>query len=280
MPEIPTPLPPWVGAATSILDPVAQMVTNIGNRRFTEKMYNRQRQDALSDWQMQNEYNSPKAQMQRYSEAGLNPNLIYGQMSNSPTVRSSDYKQYNAQAPQFGNVTGKFMDLKIQNQQLDNLVKQNELIQAQANKTNVEARSKEWQLDYNQEVRGYRVQSESIKPQVLNVSVQEAMNRLGLQGQQFQVNELNMKKLIAETARIVAEKNRINLDTVRLNSTIRAINLDNILRETEIKMRQSGASFKDGIIQRNIAPVVKKVIQMTGGSKVEEFKHSFFPYAK
>jgi len=32
-------------------------------------------------WHMQNLYNSPKAQMQRFEQAGLNPNLIYGQGS-------------------------------------------------------------------------------------------------------------------------------------------------------------------------------------------------------
>lgn len=30
-------------------------------------------------WNMQNEYNTPSAQMERYKAAGLNPNLIYGQ---------------------------------------------------------------------------------------------------------------------------------------------------------------------------------------------------------
>lgn len=34
-------------------------------------------------WNMQNEYNTPAAQMQRYQQAGLNPNLIYGSGSGS-----------------------------------------------------------------------------------------------------------------------------------------------------------------------------------------------------
>lgn len=33
----------------------------------------------LQMWHMQNLYNQPKAQMQRFAQAGLNPNLIYGQ---------------------------------------------------------------------------------------------------------------------------------------------------------------------------------------------------------
>lgn len=32
----------------------------------------------VANWNMENEYNSPKAQYQRYTDAGLNPNLIYG----------------------------------------------------------------------------------------------------------------------------------------------------------------------------------------------------------
>lgn len=34
---------------------------------------------ALQMWNMENEYNSPSSQMQRYQQAGLNPNLIYQQ---------------------------------------------------------------------------------------------------------------------------------------------------------------------------------------------------------
>lgn len=35
-------------------------------------------------WHAANEYNSPQNQMARFKAAGLNPNLIYGQMSNVP----------------------------------------------------------------------------------------------------------------------------------------------------------------------------------------------------
>lgn len=35
----------------------------------------------LDMWNLTNEYNSPAAQMQRYQDAGLNPNLIYGQQN-------------------------------------------------------------------------------------------------------------------------------------------------------------------------------------------------------
>lgn len=59
--------------------------------RFQREQYDRQRQDSLSDWHMQNAYNDPAAQMQRLRDAGLNPNLMYGQgtVGNAETPRQS-----------------------------------------------------------------------------------------------------------------------------------------------------------------------------------------------
>lgn len=43
-------------------------------------------QRAIEAWHMENDYNSPKAQMERYQEAGLNPNLIYSQSNESGSI--------------------------------------------------------------------------------------------------------------------------------------------------------------------------------------------------
>lgn len=50
----------------------------------------------LELWNMNNEYNTPEAQMERYKEAGLNPNLIYGSGSASAGNSSSPAKGYDA----------------------------------------------------------------------------------------------------------------------------------------------------------------------------------------
>ena len=52
------------------------------------EQWHRERQAALEDWNRENAYNSPAAQMQRYREAGLNPNLIYGQSDTSGGMAS------------------------------------------------------------------------------------------------------------------------------------------------------------------------------------------------
>lgn len=48
---------------------------------FNKKLQQQQNEYNLNMWNLQNEYNSPAAQMRRYEEAGLNPALMYGQVT-------------------------------------------------------------------------------------------------------------------------------------------------------------------------------------------------------
>lgn len=79
------------------------------NREQSELEYQRN----LEKWNLENAYNSPSAQMQRYIDAGLNPNLIYGSGSASagnaqtaPQFTAAKYsaprfERANVNAPQF-----------------------------------------------------------------------------------------------------------------------------------------------------------------------------------
>lgn len=53
--------------------------TNAANAALAQQQQNWN----IDLWNMQNDYNTPAAQMQRYKDAGLNPNLIYGSGSGS-----------------------------------------------------------------------------------------------------------------------------------------------------------------------------------------------------
>lgn len=69
----------------------AQQQENQENREYNLMLARTQNQWNLEQWQRENDYNSPTAQMARFRAAGLNPNLAYGQMSNgasSPTLTS------------------------------------------------------------------------------------------------------------------------------------------------------------------------------------------------
>jgi len=66
--------------------------------QFSREMYERQQRDNLHNWNLQNTYNSPQAQMQRFMDAGLNPHLIYGQGNSGP---AGQHDTPNPQTPQF-----------------------------------------------------------------------------------------------------------------------------------------------------------------------------------
>lgn len=65
-------IPTLIGGGLSAL---SQYITNQQNYKRQLDMYYENR-----------EYNSPKSQMERYREAGLNPNLIYGQSNTSQAM--------------------------------------------------------------------------------------------------------------------------------------------------------------------------------------------------
>lgn len=65
-----------IGSAVSGLFGLAGSAMNYS---FQNKLQDKQNQFNLDMWNLQNEYNSPQAQMKRFEEAGLNPALMYSQ---------------------------------------------------------------------------------------------------------------------------------------------------------------------------------------------------------
>lgn len=91
-------------------------------------MYDIQKKDNIDFWNMNNSYNSPQAQMARLQEAGLNPNLVYGNgatatSSSAPNVPNA--MAYKPSAPQFDlpQIFDQYFDIKSKQQNLDNMKK-------------------------------------------------------------------------------------------------------------------------------------------------------------
>lgn len=105
---------------------------NQSNSQMQELQYRRQ----LEMWNRQNAYNSPKSQMTRLKEAGLNPNLVYGSGSvvgntsgGIPQYQAPSLK-YDFRMPDPGSNLGQYQDMQIKNAQINNLAKQGQLIDA------------------------------------------------------------------------------------------------------------------------------------------------------
>lgn len=92
---------------------------NKQNIAFAREQYSRQREDALADWHMQNQYNSPLAQMERLKEAGLNPHLVYGSGADATTKnmpRGATSHMPNLRAPEFD--LGSVVNMALGTQQI------------------------------------------------------------------------------------------------------------------------------------------------------------------
>lgn len=114
---------PWmaaVGAASSLIGEIF----NIGSSR-------RQNKRMIEFWNMQNEYNHPKAQMARLQEAGLNPNLIYGSGASGASGNAGDVGMPSK--PEItSNPIMEFQNANQRKLQSDNLRSQNTVLMNQA----------------------------------------------------------------------------------------------------------------------------------------------------
>ncbi|AKI26950.1 DNA pilot protein VP2 [Microviridae Fen7918_21] len=111
-------VPAVASAAGGIVGDVAnlfgQNAANKQQQKYNTNMYNLQRQQSLSDWNMQNTYNAPQAQMQRLKAAGLNPNLVYGQGVQGATGQSGAVRPTTAQSYSPKSITTGLGDLGSQ----------------------------------------------------------------------------------------------------------------------------------------------------------------------
>jgi hypothetical protein len=179
----------------------SQLLTNAQQKRTNLEMYDRQRADALADWNRQNMYNAPEAQMKRFKDAGLNPHLIYGQMTTAQPIKTPEAKAPNYVAPQIDpeglNVLGKQYALETQRLQLENMQKQGGLIEAQTLKTNSET-------DWKNINTKFAKDTFDIRKFTLGNKETLSAGEVYLQDQKFKQIETQIRKTNAEVQNILA----------------------------------------------------------------------------
>lgn len=133
------PIAGLVDAAGSLFDAAGSWITNRRN---------------IKNWRMVNEYNSPKAQMQRFAEAGLNPNLIYGNITGGnaqqlPAMQQPHFK------PGFADTLLKYKDARIRDAQADQIRANTEAIRARTKIAKDSYDLKKSKFDFDQSLWGY-----------------------------------------------------------------------------------------------------------------------------
>ena len=112
-----------LGAIGSIFSNKAQSKENDRMRDWNEYMYDKQYENNIKLWNMQNKYDLPSAQKQRLIDAGLNPDLMYSGsgISPSPNLHAAVSGSPSAGSlPGYGGIAeafnqGRLLDAQIRN---------------------------------------------------------------------------------------------------------------------------------------------------------------------
>jgi hypothetical protein len=219
------------GIVQSGINAGSQASTNQSQMNFSNMMSNRQREWAIQDRDYQNFYNSPQEVMRRYKEAGLNPNLIYGQgtISKSEQPRAVNAPSYNPIAPKIdlssiGDSVNTYYNVLRQKAELANIEAQNKQIQAQTNYLQFKALTEGTLPDYYKSKTGLtdaQKRTEWYRQNNLDASTQnliESAYQKKTQTQQLidifpimKKVKLNMaENLLAQTENAKARTNSIN----------------------------------------------------------------------
>lgn len=248
----------------------AQANLNKKTRKWNEEMYAMQRRDALADWNMNNQYNSPEQQMARFKTAGLNPNLIYGQMQEVSAPRSTDVKSWNPEAPSItpagqaiGSYFSQMYQYKTAEQNLKNLEAQHQAIQeetalksAQTLKTYAETDTSKFDLGMKQTMADvYRAaQTENLrKLQIENQVTLDANERAALQSSQ------SLLKGAEEILSIRANRANTEAERSRIFQQIELLKKDNTVRELDVRLSKMGIRPSDPLYARLASTIIDNV---------------------
>lgn len=208
-----------IGSAAPIIGPLIQNIQDRKNAKRTltanKELADYQYSKDLEMWNLQNEYNSPEKQMERFGNAGLNPNLIYGQGNAGNAGSLPSYHAPTAQmnySPAFDPMSslGAFMDLQLKQAQIDQV------------KSMTEKRGLD--VDFLQNTLGVRSRGESFKSDLLrNRSEGQSM-----QNRQFEsLAPFNLDIRAEESRRSGLLTDKVFNDIVKTKKGIEYQNLQN-----------------------------------------------------
>ena len=119
------------GALAGLISVGADFASQAMSNKQRRKLENAARKYNLEQWHRQNKYNHPLQQMARLTEAGLNPNMIYGSspgsaVGNASSVAPGKAPEYNLNNPVGPGIT-LGQNTRVQQAQTNNLKTQSNL---------------------------------------------------------------------------------------------------------------------------------------------------------
>lgn len=244
---------------------------NKKSRRWSEKMYGIQKQDNIDFWKMQNAYNTPEMQMDRFKQAGLNPNLIYGSGSsgsgNASPIQKADVQKAQFKTPDFSglsnvgsNAINTYFDYKIKSAQVDNLHADNTIKHEQALNIAADTLSKtmgtsntEFDLGLKKELRSTSVDAarESLRQQTANT------NRIINQEERDAImHNYNILESVNKIIGMRISQANTRQQSLNLIAQRKGINSDNQVKALSAELARQGLSSNDPLYLRLIAQIL------------------------
>lgn len=253
---------------------------NLFQRRYERRMWQQQVSQQERAWTMQNDYNSPLAQMERLREAGLNPNLVYGNGAthtasslpvSSPTISRRQPIDLNP-----ANSILAAQDLKIKQAQYDNLRANNTAIAqdvalktANLSKVAADTAKSRWEVERSKSLFASAMDAAKLNNERLTQGLMvqkgdyEMRQALGMQG--LQKGILSMAYMQAQTAKSLAERQQIY-------QNIELMKKSGVLKDWEIQLSQQGIRPGDPLWQRTVIDGGKKVLDAIGNMDADGFR--------
>lgn len=247
---------------------------NRKSMRFSREMYQRQLDDNFRLWQIQNDYNSPQAQMRRFQEAGLNPHLIYGQGNSGNAAQLSSP---NPENPQFRptdfsllhggaiSVINALYDLELKQAQVDNFRAQNSVLiedamlrRAQTTGATLGAERTRFDLDLDTELRDVSADARRETLRQLRTSTDQSINRDAREAL------ASYRDLQTAAESIVSMQSKRNVDREQIEqmrATVDNMRKDGTLKDLETDLRRLGLTYSDPLYQRVAARLLSLLIK-------------------
>lgn len=249
------------GVVGGFLTAMNQAHTDKLNRDYADKTYERQKADSLDFWNLQNQYNSPEQQMQRFTDAGLNPNLVYSRgdagNANTPQLPAFDRPAYTNSGFDAGaSKLSAIYDLQMKKQTLDNMQLQNGIMHEEQ----VLKRVQGWRqyLDYTVEGQLYETNLDYRREKLRNIK-QTTSNMLNENTRRDLYSSIAQQVATERILLMKAQQLHTGLDTTRISEAINNLRRDGNIKDFEIKLNKSGLTRNDELWQRLLGLGVQKV---------------------
>lgn len=271
--------------AGSLINSGATQNINQKQLDFSREMYDLQRKDSIDFWNMQNEYNSPQAQMARLQAAGLNPNMVYGSgsaLQPAQSIKTPDVQNVQLRSPEWGNAISAagnslaaFVDMDVKQAQADNLKAQNNVIiqdailkAAQTDDVLTRAKRGKFDLGLANDIRQYSV--EAMKEGVRQTRTQTDLS-INRDQREAIMTSSNIKEAVQRISLMEEQKLSMQLGRVKTKQEMqeiraRIVNLkqqtanllkDEQLKQFEINMRKLGVGPNDPWYYRGAAQLIQ-----------------------